>query len=86
MRNDRDHQDDLDDREDPELVSSVRSSVDLIACPFCSKACHELADICPHCHNFIGREPRLFHKSWLFLIAALLALLAMLSWVVPLVW
>lgn len=78
-----DRRDDLDDRGDSGVGESTTSSVDLISCPFCHKSCSDLADVCPHCHNFIGAEPYLLRKSWWIVLGAILALLASLPWIIP---
>ena len=53
---------DLDD--DPEAVS----------CPFCRKPVSELADVCPHCGNFISHDALQSEKRsiWKWVIVAIL--------------
>jgi len=79
--NEHDRRDDLDDGGDSGVFEKPQSSIDLMACPFCQKSCSELADVCPHCHNFIGSEPHLIRKAWWVWLGAILALLATLPWV-----
>lgn len=80
-----DSRDDLHDWENPDSRDTAASeghSVDLITCPYCGKACAELADVCPHCHSFIRISFARHYPWWIWAgLAAAGAATAM--WVIP---
>ena len=50
-------------------------------CPFCGKEVYELAEICPHCHNYIAPDEPGRKPLW-FTVAVVLCLVAFLVWFV----
>jgi hypothetical protein len=75
---------DLDDHPDEEWVDDQDDSEDdLLTCPSCREPVHEDTQQCPHCGDWI--IPVYPEKPWkrvVWLLAALLALIAIIIWAV----
>lgn len=79
----KEEDDDLDEAEDPD-ESDQDSDEDpsaTIPCPNCGHDVFEDADRCPHCGEYITPAASSARPMWL-IIAAILALLALLFWLV----
>lgn len=81
------HDDDDDDQDalyDPDEAdqddSDEEDPAETLPCPRCKKDVYEDADRCPYCGFFITPAAVSSGKTWWFIIAAVLALLAMLMW------
>ena len=69
---------DLGEREDPdESDTDSGEESEALPCPFCGKSVHEMADVCPHCHNFVSFGEVSGRKPW-WVVAAAVVLLAVI--------
>lgn len=71
---------DLDDREAPDEADRDDEPA-LVNCPYCSSPVSEEAEVCPHCHSFIGIEDIPRHHPWWIWLALAAALVGILMWV-----
>ena len=80
-------EDDWDD-EDPEAPDESDTDDgeedDTVECPHCGRDVYQAAQRCPHCGNYLSKEDApggSTRPPWWILIAATLALLGALTWV-----
>jgi predicted nucleic acid-binding Zn ribbon protein len=75
---------DFDDHPDEEWVDDQNDSEDdLLTCPSCREPVHEDTQQCPHCGDWIiPVYPERPWKRALWLLAAILALIAIIIWAV----
>lgn len=77
-------EDDEDDRDDPiasdqDPHGGGSDDFEIVACPFCGKSMSDMADICPHCRNFVSREDFGSGRKPLWAVAVTVLLLVALA-------
>lgn len=79
----RDDEDDLDGIEDPDEsdLDDDADSSDTLSCPRCGRDVYEDAQRCPYCGHYVTMDTVWYRKARWFIVAAVLALLAVLAWV-----
>lgn len=75
-------EDDLKDDEEPdEFDPDDEDESDTRPCPLCGRDVYEDANRCPHCGEYIvPGEAERARRPWWVVVAAVLALLGVLSW------
>jgi len=74
------HDEEWDD--EPDWDTREDDDEPTIPCPNCREKVHEDAPQCPYCGHYISEEEaRSSAKPWWVIVAAVLALLAALSWI-----
>jgi len=72
----------FDDQEDPdESDQDEDDDPALIACPYCGREISEEVGQCPHCRNYLSAEDAPRHVPMWIWIAAGLALLCVIVWI-----
>jgi hypothetical protein len=87
-RNDDSLDQEDDDPEDPAAADQdAHDDPETVGCPFCGREISELADVCPHCGNFVHGEdaPGRGKPLWVIVVVAAL-LVAMLYGAIRLFW
>lgn len=76
--------DDLDENEDPDESDQDgdEDSSDISPCPRCGREIYEDAERCPYCGHYVTMDTIRHGKAWWFVLAAVLALLAVIAWVI----
>jgi hypothetical protein len=65
-----------EDWEDPDPSDQDKNDdAEDIPCPFCRKPVSELADVCPHCGNYIARDEPILRGRPMWKIVVILLLL-----------
>jgi uncharacterized paraquat-inducible protein A len=55
-------------------------------CPYCGRSIHEDSVRCPHCEKYLSEEDRPdVLKPWWLIVAAVVCLLAVLTWILGMV-
>jgi hypothetical protein len=81
---DEDDWNDVDPQAPDDADIDDEADDDTIECPHCGRDVYEAAQRCPHCGNYLSEEDaprRATRRPWWILLAAALALLAVMTWV-----